>query len=83
MRRRSNSGPALFDAVRAWFADQDIHCLRGPTTVDELRVGVLVEGLKPPTFMMTYNPPYYGQLIKVWFRKVQIYMPTRGMSTCS
>jgi GNAT superfamily N-acetyltransferase len=65
---------ALFDAVRAWFADQDIHCLRGPTNPSmNYELGVLVEGFEtPPTFMMTYNPPYYGQLIEnCGFRKVQ------------
>lgn len=64
----------LFDAVRAWFADQDIHCLRGPTNPSmNYELGILVEGFEaPPTFMMTYNPPYYGQLIEnCGFRKVQ------------
>ena len=64
----------LFDAVRQWFADQGIHCLRGPANPSlNYEVGLLVEGFdSPPTFMMTYNPPYYARLIESYgFRKTQ------------
>ena len=64
----------LFDAVRQWFADQDIHNLRGPANPSlNYEVGLLVDGFdSPPTFMMTYNPPYYGRLIENYgFRKTQ------------
>jgi len=65
---------ALFDAVRQWFAAQDIHCLRGPTNPSlNYEMGLLVEGFDSPAFfMMTYNPPYYARLIEGYgFRKTQ------------
>lgn len=64
----------LFDAVRAWFAEQDIRQLRGPTNPSmNYELGALIEGFgTPPTFMMTYNPPYYARLIETYgFRKTQ------------
>ena len=56
----------LFDAVRQWLADQGIHQIRGPVNPSlNYEVGLLIEGFdSPPTFMMTYNPPYYAQLIE-------------------
>ncbi len=65
---------ALFDAVRGWFADQDIHKLRGPTNPSlNYELGLLIEGFdSTPTFMMTYNPPYYERLVENYgFRKTQ------------
>ncbi|MHB8863872.1 MAG: N-acetyltransferase [Pirellulaceae bacterium] len=56
----------LFDAVRQWLAEQGIHTLRGPVNPSlNYEVGLLIEGFdSPPTFMMTYNPPYYARLIE-------------------
>jgi len=65
---------ALFDAVTRWFAEQGIHCLRGPANPSQnYELGLLVDGFdSPPTFMMTYNPTYYGQLIEACgFSKAQ------------
>jgi GNAT superfamily N-acetyltransferase len=65
---------ALLDAVRDWFAERDVHCLRGPTNPSlNYELGMLVEGFdSPATFMMTYNPPYYPRLIESYgFRKAQ------------
>lgn len=64
----------LFDAVRQWFADQGIFMLRGPTNPSlNYELGLLIDGFdSPPTFMMTYNPPYYERLIENYgFRKTQ------------
>ena len=64
----------LFDAVRRWFAGQGIFNLRGPTNPSlNHELGLLVEGFdSSPTFMMTYNPPYYERLIENYgFRKTQ------------
>jgi GNAT superfamily N-acetyltransferase len=64
----------LFDAVRDWFAEQGIFCLRGPTNPSlNYELGLLIDGFdSPPTFMMTYNPPYYERLIENYgFRKTQ------------
>lgn len=64
----------LFDAVRDWMAARDIHTLRGPCNPSlNYECGLLVEGFtKPPTFMMTYNPPYYQRLVEAYgFRSSQ------------
>jgi GNAT superfamily N-acetyltransferase len=55
----------LFDAARAWFAERDINAMRGPTNPSlNYALGLLVEGFElSPTFMMTYNPPYYERLV--------------------
>ncbi len=63
---------ALFDAVKQWFAARDVRSLRGPTNPSmNYECGLLVDGFdSPPTFMMTYNPPWYGELIEqCGFRK--------------
>ena len=65
---------ALFDAVRRWFANQGIHQLRGPISPSlNYECGLLIDGFdSPPTFMMTYNPPYYARLIEDYgFAKTQ------------
>ncbi|MGD0899601.1 MAG: hypothetical protein ABR915_17360 [Thermoguttaceae bacterium] len=64
----------LFDAVRGWFTGQGITRLRGPTNPSlNYEVGLLIDGFdSPPTFMMTYNPPYYARLLESYgFRKTQ------------
>jgi GNAT superfamily N-acetyltransferase len=64
----------LFDAVRQWLAEQGVHGVRGPANPGVNYVwGTLVEGFdSPPTFMMAYNPSYYGRLIEGYgFRKAQ------------
>jgi GNAT superfamily N-acetyltransferase len=65
---------ALFDAVRDWFAKQGIYRLRGPANPSlNYELGLLIDGFdSPPTFMMTYNPPYYARLMENYgFRKTQ------------
>lgn len=64
----------LFAAAREWFASQGITSMRGPINPSlNHECGLLIEGFdSPPTFMMTYNPPYYAQLIEsCGFQKVQ------------
>lgn len=57
---------ALFDTAKAWFAEREIFLLRGPANPSQnYEWGLLVEGFhSPPTFMMTYNKPYYAKLIE-------------------
>jgi hypothetical protein len=59
---------ALFDTVRSWLAERDIRALRGPMNPSvNYEIGLLTEGFDdPPTFMMTYNPPYYAELIEAY-----------------
>lgn len=75
----------LFEAVRQWFSDRGIYQLRGPVNPSlNHELGLLIEGFhSPPTFMMTYNPPYYQGLVESFgFTKAQdlyAYMGTRDM----
>ena len=57
---------ALFDAAKQWFAERKIYLMRGPANPSQnYEWGMLVEGFhSPPTFMMTYNKPYYGKLVE-------------------
>jgi GNAT superfamily N-acetyltransferase len=64
----------LFDAVKSWLADRDIDQFRGPVNPSQnYTTGLLTDGFDlPPTFMMTYNPPYYAELVEAYgFRKSQ------------
>ncbi|HAY79341.1 MAG TPA: N-acetyltransferase [Planctomycetaceae bacterium] len=65
---------ALFDAAKAWLANHDVHCMRGPTNPGlNYTWGTLVDTFdQPPTFMMTYNHHYYPRLIESYgFRQAQ------------
>jgi GNAT superfamily N-acetyltransferase len=65
---------ALFDAARAWLAERGMQAIRGPCNPSSnYELGLLLEGFhSPPTFMMTYNKPYYAKLVESFgFRKVQ------------
>ena len=57
---------SLFDTVRDWLAERDIHHMRGPVNPGlNYEVGLLIDGWhSPPCFMMTYNPPYYPLLFE-------------------
>ncbi len=57
---------ALFNAVKDWFEQRKITQLRGPANPSQnYEWGMLVEGFdEMPTFMMTYNKPYYDKLVK-------------------
>lgn len=64
----------LFDAARRWLEERDIRSIRGPINPSlNYECGLLIEGFdSSPYFMMTYNPPYYAQLIEDYgFRKAQ------------
>lgn len=63
---------ALFDACRGWLAERGISRVRGPANPSmNYECGLLIEGFdSPPVFMMTYNPPYYANLLECYgFRK--------------
>ncbi|MGB8992203.1 MAG: hypothetical protein WCD80_09120 [Desulfobaccales bacterium] len=57
---------ALFDAVADWSRQQGMTFLRGPLNPStNYEVGLLIQGFEhPPVFMLTYNPPYYPQLVE-------------------
>ncbi len=56
---------SLFDAAKSWHAARGCERLRGPLNpAMNYECGLLVDGFdSPPTFMMTYNKPYYERLI--------------------
>jgi hypothetical protein len=59
---------ALLDRAAEWVAARGLDRLRGPTnfsTNDDC--GLLVDNfVDPPYVMMTYNPPYYEELLTGW-----------------
>jgi hypothetical protein len=64
----------LFDAVREWFATRGVTAIRGPMNPSmNYECGLLIDGFQQaPTFMMTYNPPYYAKFVEsAGYRKCQ------------
>jgi GNAT superfamily N-acetyltransferase len=65
---------SLFEAGREWLARRGMTQWRGPLNPSQnYTCGLLVDGFDaPPTFLMTYNPPYYAGLIEACeFAKAQ------------
>lgn len=56
----------LFEAAEDWLRAKGMNCFRGPLNpAMNHECGLLVDGFEHmPTFMMTYNKPYYGKLIE-------------------
>ena len=64
----------LLSAGREWLKDRGMTRVQGPCNPSlNYECGLLVEGFEDsPKFMMTYNPPYYQELIeKAGFEKTQ------------
>lgn len=57
---------ALLNAARGWLRSRGMAALRGPMNPSmNYEMGLLIEGFDtPPTFMMTYNKPYYAALFE-------------------
>lgn len=51
----------LFDTAREWLRQKGMKAMDGPVNFGENDKywGLLVEGFKPPSLGMNYNPPYY------------------------
>lgn len=69
---------SLLDSAREWVARRGMKVLRGPgeySNATHERQGVLIFGFDtPPTVELTYNPPYYGELLdRYGFRKAMDY----------
>lgn len=63
---------ALFSAAWSWLKEKGMTRIRGPVNPSlNATLGLLISGFDtPPTFMMTYNPPYYEKLVENFgFRK--------------
>ncbi|MCA9134574.1 MAG: hypothetical protein KDA45_15510, partial [Planctomycetales bacterium] len=64
----------LFTEACRYLAEEGMTDVRGPVNPGlNYEVGLLVDGFdSPPTFLMTYNPPYYEPLIQGFgFEKCQ------------
>jgi hypothetical protein len=62
----------LFDTARNWLHQHDMHAMDGPINFGENDKywGLLIEGFKPPSLGMNYNPPYYRELFESYgFKK--------------
>lgn len=71
----------LFQASWMWLSQRGLQIMRGPANPSlNYECGLLVEGFhSSPTFMMTYNPPYYARLWEQFgFAKVQDMFAFRG-----
>jgi GNAT superfamily N-acetyltransferase len=65
---------ALFGAARDWLRGRGMTCVRGPANPSlNYEAGLLIDAFdKPPTFMTTYNAPWYSRLVEEnGFVKVQ------------
>jgi len=56
----------LFDTARDWLRANGMEAMDGPVNFGEnfFFWGLLVEGFRPMTFGMQYNPPYYRKLFE-------------------
>jgi GNAT superfamily N-acetyltransferase len=56
----------LLDAAAAWLKPRGLNFMRGPMNPSTNEpIGMLIEGYDmPPMIMMTYNPPYYNDLME-------------------
>jgi len=71
-RQDPEAAVALFNAATRWVSQQGMEFIRGPLNPSlNYEAGLLVKGFESrPTFLMTYNPPYYLELVMLsGFRK--------------
>jgi len=56
----------LFDVAKNWLMQRDMEAMDGPINFGERDRwwGLVVEGFKPPIYLMNYNPPYYQKLFE-------------------
>lgn len=72
----------LFDVAKHWLMERSMEAMDGPINFGERDRwwGLVVEGFKPPIYLMNYNPPYYKKLFetfgfKVFFNQICFYLP--------
>ncbi|MCY1720492.1 GNAT family N-acetyltransferase [Prolixibacteraceae bacterium Z1-6] len=58
----------LFNTAKQWLADNGMEAMDGPVNFDEnfFYWGLLIDGFKPQTFGMQYNPAYYKNLFEAY-----------------
>jgi hypothetical protein len=66
MENRLEVAQALLDAAEGWLRAKGVTVIRGPMNPStNYECGMLVEGFdSSPFILMTYNPPYYPELIE-------------------
>ena len=64
--QQSDVAKALLKAAEEWARGKGVDAVRGPTNPStNYECGLLVKGFdRPPVLMMTYNPPWYADLIE-------------------
>lgn len=72
----------LFDVAKNWLRQNGMEAMDGPINFGERDRfwGLVVEGFKPPIYLMNYNPPYYKKLFedygfKPFFNQLCFAMP--------
>lgn len=60
------SADMLFDVAKDWLIKKGMEAMDGPINFGERDRwwGLVVEGYKPPIYLMNYNPPYYVSLFE-------------------
>lgn len=56
----------LFDVAKSWLMQRGMEAMDGPINFGERDRwwGLVVDGFKPPIYLMNYNPPYYQKLFE-------------------
>jgi hypothetical protein len=56
----------LFDVAKSWLMQRGMQAMDGPINFGERDRwwGLVIEGFKPPIYLMNYNLPYYQQLFE-------------------
>lgn len=72
----------LFDVAKHWLMERGMEAMDGPINFGERDRwwGLVIEGFKPPIYLMNYNPSYYQNLFetygfKVFFNQICWYLP--------
>lgn len=62
----TDAAQLLLDAAKTWIQQQGMEGMEGPINFGENDKywGLLVEGYKPPSMGMNYNPPYYQEFFE-------------------
>jgi hypothetical protein len=58
----------LFDVAKSWLMQRGMEAMDGPINFGERDRwwGLVVDGFKPPIYLMNYNPPYYVELFETY-----------------
>lgn len=81
MVNNPNVASTLLGAARDWLSARGCKAIRGPVSPSfHYQMGCLIEGFdSPPTILMPYNPPFYGELLEAQgLRKSQDLYAYRG-----